>query len=534
MSSVSLVSITFGNTSLPSAPAGTGAALLQQLVESAGIILNPLPLPRVDAPPMDSLSNPLLNSATQLPLQTLTPLPQELLGNPQVIQALVLRATLLPPPPGTEPAPQQPSPQTPQQLLPLQPSAPASQAAATQAAAAIAAPQYRITLQWQGRLLQLLSTQPPREGSRVQVQVGARGELTLLATAAPARPAAAAPVAPPLQSSPAAPTPAPAAAAAVTLQQALRENLPRQTPLNTLVPVLQKLAAPALREQLPAPLARAVAHLLQVLPKPQQLQRADTVKQALRNSGTLLEARVARAAAQPATAAEAVPRVLAADVKAQIGQLLGLLVKLGFAAPEPARAAVPAAPAEADQLYNPRPTPPQHHNAAGPAPNRTDDAATALHQLGKLLQSALARIQVNQLDSAASRHPAADAPPPVPTWVFELPLQTSRGADNLQIRLEQHRRRREGAQRVQWNVQLAFDLHELGKLAATLTILDRAVSATLWSEREHTHHAVQREIDTLRSGLEAVGVKVSEVQCRLGLPPARSAPLTQQLVDVRT
>jgi hypothetical protein len=290
--------------------------------------------------------------------------------------------------------------------------------------------------------------------------------------------------------------------------------------------------APDVRELLQEGLDMGVAQLLRALAQAQQLQNPAALKQALHNSGSLLEARLAQAAAQPRnTVAAELPQALAGDIKAQIARLLAAIGRPGMAVSDDWRGPAPSMPQ--DPLYDARPQPPRH-GAPPPQQERDDTVTTLLHQLGKLLQAGLARIQINQLDSAATRHPGGADSVPVPAWVFELPLRTPRGTDNLHVRIEQRPRPRDALERTQWTVQLAFDLHELGKLAATLTILGRDVAAVLWSEREHTHRAVQAEIDTLRTGLEAAGVKVTEVQCRLGLPPPRSAPLMQQLVDVRT
>lgn len=461
-------------------------AAIQKLVESAGIILNPPPIRSADAAPMDITSNPNLNSLLSgaLAQGNLKQLPAELLGRPQVLEAVVLSHA------------------------PLTGAAPRADAPS---------PVYRIAVLWQGRTLQLLSSQPPATGSRVQLQINARGEVSLLSTTAPA-----------------APTPRilpdNLGKTALALQMALRENLPQAEPLHKLVPLLERLDNPPLAQQIPEPLAKSIGRLLQSLPRPEQLQNTESLKRALVDSGALLEARLRRGAAPP-TGAE-VAKIVDGDLKAQIVQLLALLRRLGFAAPTPAKAPLPGADGET-LVYSARPV---HAAAAQPARAENADSADALlEQLGKLLAGGLARIQVNQLEGAGARHlNSADNPQPVPTWVFELPLQTPRGGDNLQLRIEQRRQQHEGRTRSQWTVNIGFDLHELGKLAATLTIVERSVAATLWSEREHTHRAVRREIDHLRAGLEQAGVKVTEVQCRLGLPPPRNSPVSQQLVDVLT
>jgi hypothetical protein len=295
-------------------------------------------------------------------------------------------------------------------------------------------------VQWQNRILQLLSGSPMNVGARLRLQIGAQGEISLLA------------------GSPAAPNRLPDSLGrpALALQMGLRENLPQAQPLNTLVPLLQQLAGAG--KGLPEPLAQAIGRLLHSLPRAEQLQNPDSLKHLLQTSGALLEARLAGADSRASA------QIAAGDLKAQIVMLLALLRKLGFAAPAPAKAPLPA---NDDLVYSPRPAQHGPHPAADNKGVEADDAL--LNQLGKLLGGALARIQVNQLDAAGARHPAgADNPQPVPTWLFELPLPTQRGSDNLRVRIEQHRRQNEGRQRTAWTVNIGFDLHALGKEPATL------------------------------------------------------------------
>jgi len=495
-----------GNASNSAAPAQSSAAIiLTQLL----IPTNPLGSSN-GAAPMELNLNQLLNGA--LLQKTLTQLPPELLARPQVIEAIVLQNTLLPAAAGKE-----------QSALPL------LNFPARAGAAANAAPNgtlYRINIEWQNKLIQLLSPQPLPTGSRVPLQIDARGVISLLPPEMAARVALA-------QNLSASAPPAPAAppSAAQHIQQSLRELLPRQQALHTLVPLLQRFVTPAVREQLPAPVFKALAQLLQSLPKPAQLHSAENVKQALHNSGSFLEARIVAAANQTDNA-EPLPRIAATDVKAQIAALLTLV--RGFAPPSGAAAKthVPAQSLEDDFVYT-KPavlTPPPELAGAG----ESEPLDTLLAQLGKLLSAGLARIQLNQLDSANARLATPDTPQPVPTWVLELPLRTPHGVDQLQLRIEQQHKRQQQRSRVQWNVELAFDLHAAGKIAASLAIVDKSVAATLWAEHEQTHRRVREEMDYLRAGLESVGVKVTEMQCRLGLPAPRSHPVSQQLVDVHT
>lgn len=392
---------------------------------------------------------------------------------------------------------------------------------------------YRINVEWQNKLIQLLSSQPLPTGTRVPLQIDARGVIKLLPPDVAAKillaqntatnTAVAQPVA--------APTPA------QTLQQSFRELLPRQEALHTLVPLLQKFITPDVRAQLPQPIAKAVAQLLQSLPKPAQLNTAENVKQALSNSGSFLEAKLAQATlATPG--AERLPQIAATDLKAQIATLLALTRQ--FAPQSPPQTATPSTAAQFtadDEFVYTKPT---VHNTNAPLDNAinkdSESVDSLLSQLGKLLQAGFARIQLNQLDSANARHLNHDTQAPVPTWVLELPLRTQHGVDQLQLRIEQrhHQQQQQQRTRVQWNVDIAFDLHAAGKFAASLAIIDKSISATLWAEQKQTHLRIREEMDYLRAGLESVGVKVTEMHCRHGLPPARANPISQQLVDVHT
>lgn len=476
--------------------------------EGGGIILKLTPTP--SPPDMDLTLNQLLN--TSLPLSSVKPLPPELL-KPQVLEALVLRSQLLAPPKSDAGQPAPPLPNTPPATS--SPTAPAGQ--------------YRVSVEWQGRALQLLSPQPLPVGSRVQIEIDQRGELRLLPPRLniPSTPPTAGERPQPTSVQP--PLPAP-------LQQAVRESLPRQQPLQTLLPTLLKLAAPALLQRLPAPVAQALQQVVKALPTPTQLQQPEGLRRAVVDSGSFLEAKLAAAVLSPAArpgaptgdAVEPIPAALDRDLKAQLAKLLAVVRQAGFTAPQRPTTTIPdtlvyaAKPLLAPNL-------PQAQAATA------DEADTLLLQLDKLLQAGLARIQLNQLDAAISRHPAGnDAAPPAPAWVLELPLPTPRGHDQLQLRFERRQQRRDGRVQMQWQVQLAFDLHELGKLAVNLNIVEQSVAAILWAEREHTHRAVRQEMDFLRAGLESVGVRVTELQCRLGLPPERGPLAGQSLVDIHT
>lgn len=508
---------------------GTDAALAR-LGSILNLLLNPSLNSRNGAALMDINLDQLVNNSA---LQTLIrQLPPELLSKPQVFEALVLQNTLLPNTSTKESLPAQPL-----LIMPETPVLPGATAVAT-ATAAIAPALYRITLQWQNRLLQVLSPQPFSNGSRLQLQSNARGEIALLSSntvnannaAAVARnqtvllaTTTPAPTGPTTQP----PTPL------QTLQQSARELLPRQEALHTLVPPLQKFLTPTTQAQLPQPIAKAIAQLMRSLPRAEQMQNPVELREAIERSGSFFESRLTREQNNTGRTPDAIPKLMTTDIKAQISTLLAAIRSIAPNALNMLRAQAPQIAAD-EFVYNHKPA---AQNALAPhllGEADSDSKDSLLTQLGKLLQSGLARIEMNQVESATARHVGNDAKAPVPTWVMELPLRTPFGADQLQLRIEQRRNKQQGRTRQQWNVDIALDLHAAGKLSATLTIVEKSVAATLWAEHEQTHRAVREEMDYLRAGLESVGVKVTEMHCRLGVPPVRSSALTQRLVDVHT
>lgn len=516
-------------------PGSTNAALV-----NAGLTTGPSNAGSAQA----GLSPLSTNITTTVSVATLPP---ELL-RPQVIEAVVLRNTLLPAPNGndiqrlqtalgftaTQPANPVPAPAT-QVIatnLPNLPLLQLGQAQANQTGNLTAL--FRIALQWQGKSFEVISEQPFPPNTPIQIQVTPRNELILRsaigvgATANVAMNANTTPGATALsqQSQP-------------TLQQRIqplvRENLPRQQPLTVLLPALRALIAPELQTKMPATLARAILNLWQSVLSPKQLQQPAVLKQAVINSGSFFEANTAAARAASAANPQAIPQILGTDLKAQIMVLLTLLKSRTSSSSSGTNTTAPPEQipvADDDAIYQ---KPMTREGAVPLAANKLELSADALlQQLSKALEAGLSRIHLNQLDTVISRHPSADPTQTVPTWVLELPMQTQRGQDQLAVRVEEHERKHDNKRYKQWLVQLGFDLHELGKLSATLSIVEHSVAATLWAEHAQTHRTVQREMTSLRKGLESVGVNVTEMQCRHGVPPERNGLLSQRLVDTHS
>jgi hypothetical protein len=487
--------------------------------------------------------NSLLNSPQALAPTGRLP---DALARPQVIEALVLRTTLLPTASTATPGAIQAAPQTAPRTAPAGgaplPAMPQPPAAAGRDAVLA---QFRVLLNIAGREVEVNSAQSWPRGTQLLVQVQRDGSLSLLRNLSAPAPAV---------------TPLPSQRP--VLDQAVRENLPRQQPLPQLITALQRLSAHPAYARLPEPVRAALARLEASLPTPGQLATPEGLRRALANSGTLLESRLAQQAPPPAattaqrsgttpagptgTAAQSPPLSQPAaplpgaaesaranpDLKAQLLQLLQLL-------PRPARSAA-IAPAAADSDIAPTAplvySPASLQRSAGPAKAAADDdVGLLLQQLARQLSAALARTELHQLDSMGSRRGlSADPQAPLQSWVLELPIANGRHAESLQLRIARQAGG-DGAAEPKarhWVVDLSFDLHRAGALLVQLVLVGNSVSASIWSELPATHQRVRDNITALRDQLDEVGVNVRKVDARLGLP-AR-ARRSDGLVDEHT
>ena len=131
-----------------------------------------------------------------------------------------------------------------------------------------------------------------------------------------------------------------------------------------------------------------------------------------------------------------------------------------------------------------------------------------LRQLSGQLLASLARTQLNQLETLATRQQnTPDNQGPINSWTLEIPIIHGKNIDNLDVRIDQHLvdEEQDGSNKNGqdlWTIMLAFDLHKLGKMNVQLKVIDMSVSATVWSQLENTHLEVKREINGLKLNLE--------------------------------
>lgn len=289
------------------------------------------------------------------------------------------------------------------------------------------------------------------------------------------------------------------------VQQALRERLPQQNGYAPLLATLGALAQRPVVRQLPPEIRAALALLDQGVRTPQDITRADGLREAIARSGLFLESQLAQPRTNPMPLGEE-------DWK---GVLLRLAALLDRQPRLPAHVSVGGADTPPPLRQRGLQAQPRMPLAAPILDAPADDDIDQL--LGRLrgdVHGALARLEIAQLDAAAAQ-----------AWMIEIPLQGERGRDVLQIHLEHGQDVDTGAST--WTLGFALDLPPLGPLQGELQLRDLRLNVRLWAERSATTERLERQFTPLRQRLAASGLQLDQLSCQTGLPqgPAHASAL---------
>lgn len=323
------------------------------------------------------------------------------------------------------------------------------------------------------------------------------------------------------------------------------EALARQDSLAPLFANLQVLANGTISLVLPKPLMGLIDQILaQAMPAERRPVTGQGLKQAVARSGLFLDAQEARlpsrASDRPEAAAPGVsPHTdLKAGLRA-LGDMLRPLVVPDAAAPglnpagaEPRTAEQAASEPEAHI----RPSPPRRDGALAPQ----SIAEPSLSAGEKPL--VIARTLLDQTEAALDRVKLAQfaSLPPEPNrpevaqgqrWVTEIPLAFQAGTAILPLHIEKDPPRRgpSGVEAPLWRVRFALDAEPMGPLQGVVTLLGRAVSVSLWAERERTSQFLRGAAPDLQAALANAQFEDGTVDIHTGQPQARRATAGQFL-----
>ena len=318
------------------------------------------------------------------------------------------------------------------------------------------------------------------------------------------------------------------------VREGLRAALPRQQPLSPLLNALSRLTGGTGAPPLSSDVARVARDLLAQLPTAAAIRQPEGLRQALRDSGLLLESKLAR----PGLASRAAqPGELARDFKANLLRLVQALrehtansapAQRGAASTPPAAPPAAGGPALRSALAPPAPLglpadtsapllrgqPPQAPSAAALQLARVASEALTSVELQRQVEGALARVQLNQLSSLPQERPA-------PEWLIELPVRRGDEADVWGLRIA--RDERDGGQENAaaedagaWTVMLAFDLPGLGPMQSRINLRGDRVSAQFFSPIQGVLPRINEQLPQLQARLQQAGLRVAELTCHQG------------------
>ncbi len=166
-----------------------------------------------------------------------------------------------------------------------------------------------------------------------------------------------------------------------------------------------------------------------------------------------------------------------------------------------------------------------------------DSTEKVIEALIRQTNSALAKIQLNQISSLNQPASPSAETATAQQWLFEIPVNTGSQVETVSILIKEEDEKNaenDNKKEKRWFVNLSFDLDKLGKLQVELTLIGESASSTIWVEKGSTYQSVSPQLSSLQTRLEALGLNVEKLDCRKGLPPQQKTRIHSQLIDINT
>lgn len=137
-----------------------------------------------------------------------------------------------------------------------------------------------------------------------------------------------------------------------------------------------------------------------------------------------------------------------------------------------------------------------------------------IEQLTLLLKEAEgvhSKLQLNQLAMLRESEPSISA-----SWILDLPLKDKSSVDMLQLQIEQHKKKKGSDDDAIWSVKLRLDTQNLGAVQATVTMNSDDVKIVLRAEEESSASLLEENVDLLQKALSKLAISVSHISCCCG------------------
>ncbi|WP_049721709.1 flagellar hook-length control protein FliK [Gilvimarinus polysaccharolyticus] len=334
------------------------------------------------------------------------------------------------------------------------------------------------------------------------------------------------------------------AALLAALKPVLRELMPRQGQQDLLSQLRRLPTAPTSVTQAGADksLTKLLSQIDQLALNLNAPPSGKAVREALEQSGTLLEPRLARAV-QSTTPDTAVRDVLARDLKAALLQYLAP-TKSAAGAANPQTSASANAQTASPPLAGEMALPSLMQMLSNHSVSNGGESLRMLQTqlvllMHQLSLNTLARVRLNQLQPESKSTRSAEASTAPVHLTFDIPVRLDSHLYPAHIEIEEQTETEqtsdENTERSKlWQVNLTLDPPGIGEFFVRLRLRNEQLSLAFWSEQAQTLSKAQQAFTGIRNTLARHDIEVRDVQYHQGVPPHKGNKLSYHLVDVKT
>jgi len=305
-------------------------------------------------------------------------------------------------------------------------------------------------------------------------------------------------------------------------QQLLRENIPKQASMEKLTSILnQSTKNPGgIVKGATTPIEQQIKKLIERLPTQINLKNESGLKSAINNSGIFLESKLLSEVTKNQNKTKQVQPIsqsnspdISKDLKTNLLQLSDLITKYKQGIQKPFA-----------QLIKPTQVIPLFEGAKSlktmtknilnnPTAFIDIDNKIDIEAVRKQIESSIARIEVNQSKAVVTHDNQ------FPAWSIELPIKDKQDIDLLKLDIHHDiESKAENDEEKTWTVNLKINLKDKGTLSARITMLDKEVSASVWSEDYDLNNLIDNNLSLLSKRIEKCGLTMGKIVCLSGAP----------------
>ena len=315
-----------------------------------------------------------------------------------------------------------------------------------------------------------------------------------------------------------------------TKQQLLRENIPKQASMEKLTNSLSQLTnnTHSIIKGLPRPIAQQIKKLIEQLPTQINIKNESGLKTAVKNSGIFLESKLLAEVMnkqKPINLTQTTTHKhspdIAKDLKTNLVQLSELITKYKQEIQKPVPQLIK--PAQVISLFEGA----KNLNTNTKLEVRNTialidlDTKVDIETISKQLESSIARIEVNQSKAVVTHDNQ------LPAWSIEVPVKDKHNIDLLELDIQHDRNSKPDSEKEKvWSVNLKINFQNKGAVSARLSILDKEVSASLWSEEQTLNDLIDNNLSLLRRRIEKCGLSLGKIVCLAGNPSIKDEHLS--------